>query len=112
MNTWPTELIRFLEENYDVFIGWCCISEKQSPVYAFEDSLSEVRVILNKYSLVGYHCTKLTRDEISGISKSGMSLQNGKTLTSRIEMLESEGILTKEVAEDLKINNQCNAVIV
>jgi DNA-binding HxlR family transcriptional regulator len=62
--------------------------------------------------LVGYHCTKLTRDEISGISKSGMSLQNGKTLTSRIEMLESEGILTKEVAEDLKINNQCNAVIV
>jgi len=108
MNTWPKDLIEFLEENFEVFIGWCCISENQSPVYVFENSLSEVRIILKKYSLIGYHCTKLTRGEISEIAKYGMSLQNGSTISSRLEKLEFEGSISKEVAEKLRVDNQCN----
>ncbi|MDO6613906.1 hypothetical protein Q4601_20705 [Shewanella sp. 1_MG-2023] len=108
MTTWPKDLIAYLEDNFEVFIGWCCVSENQSSVYEFENSLSEVRVILKKYSLIGYHCTKLTRGEISKISKYGMSLQNGATLSSRLEKLVSEGSIIKEVAEKLRVDNQCD----
>ncbi|MBH0018422.1 hypothetical protein [Pseudoalteromonas sp. NGC95] len=108
MDTWPSDLIQFLEENFDVFIGWCCISEQRSSVHSFETSLAEIGLILKKYSLIGYHCTKLTKGEISEILKSGMSLQNLETLSSRLEKLELEGIITKDMSEKLRANNQCN----
>jgi hypothetical protein len=67
-----------------------------------------MREVLRKYSLLGYHCTKLTREEVSYVKTNGMSLQNLSSLCKRIDALFKEGVIDEEVTERLKSENQAN----
>jgi hypothetical protein len=67
-----------------------------------------LRDILRKYSLVGYHCTKLVREEINDINSNGMLLQNGLSLNTRIYKLQKNGIIDEQLAIRLKNKNQAD----
>ena len=62
--------------------------------------------MLSKYSLIGYHCTRLTDQEIAQIRSYGMQLQNFFTLRSRIKKLADAKLLSSSIAERLELENQ------
>lgn len=108
ISTWPKEVSDFLTENVSKFEGWaceCCAKENPSG----RDSLvTEFREILKKHSLMGYHCTKLTNNEIENIRENGMSVQNRDSLETRINQLMQSNLITCEEAKILKGKNQAN----
>jgi hypothetical protein len=67
-----------------------------------------MRNILRKYSLIGYHCTKLTASEIENVRVNGMLLQNSMSLNNRIERLKESGLITAKVTQLLKNKNQAD----
>ncbi len=107
-STWPTDVSDFLEANLSQFEGWqcsCCTNENPS---GYDSLVEEFRDILKMYSLIGYHCTKLTKEEIEGIRANGMFLQNAITLNARIDRLLRGGLICSGVAQCLKDKNQAN----
>lgn len=67
-----------------------------------------MRDILRSHSLIGYHCTKLTANEIKHVRVNGMLLQNATTLNKRVACLEESGLLSADVAQLLINNNQAD----
>lgn len=67
-----------------------------------------MRDVLRKHSLIGYHCTKLTVDEIKEIRTYGMLLQNSASLKKRISCLKDSGLINADVAQDLMNRNQAD----
>ncbi len=67
-----------------------------------------MRDLLRRYSLIGYHCTKLTREEIESVRNDGLLLQNAISLNRRIDRLQSAGAINAKVATCLKQNNQAD----
>lgn len=63
---------------------------------------------MRSHSLIGYHCTKLTSEEIENIRTNGMSVQNADSLSARIERLLFSNLISLEVAQCLKEKNQAN----
>lgn len=104
--TWPDEVIAFLDNNIKAFWGWecsCCPYDKN-----YDDLIYEFRSILKKYNLIGYHCTKLTRREITEVFNKGMTLQNLDSLKNRIDLLKKQNFINKDIAEKLTSTNQAD----
>ncbi|MDA3788329.1 MAG: hypothetical protein PF503_07515 [Desulfobacula sp.] len=106
METWPKEVRQFLDNNYHDFIGWECEGQGQSSPSQYDQLIYSFRNVLKGFSLLGYHCTKLTREEISAVKSEGMQLQNQNTLSARIDSLQKIGVIDELVAMSLKNNNQ------
>lgn len=99
--TWPEPLINFFEKKLDLLKRKATASYLDSYRIAseYDMMISELRPILNNYSLLGFHCTRLTRDEQERIKNNGMSLTGVKLLKARLEtLLETHGI-EKELAD-------------
>jgi len=67
-----------------------------------------MRDVLRKYSLIGYHCTKLTVDEIKDIRTNGMLLQNGNSLKNRVSSLRESGLISADIEQELITRNQAD----
>ena len=63
---------------------------------------------MRSHSLIGYHCTKLTKKEIESIRTNGLALQNAASLSVRIDRLLHAGSIDPETAQCLKDKNQAN----
>jgi hypothetical protein len=63
---------------------------------------------LRSYSLVGWHCTRLTNAEIDNIVASGMDLPNLAMLTRRIDAVTEDGLISTAVSNRLKSENQAH----
>jgi len=98
----------FLEANLKEFEGWECDCCPNSNTSRYESVVEEFREILRSHSLVGYHCTKLTREEIDSTSSNGLVLQNGVSLGARIDRILRTGSISPEVAHSLKEENQAD----
>jgi hypothetical protein len=98
----------FLEANLSRFKGWECSCCTNASPSGYDSLVKEFRRILRMYSLTGYHCTKLTKEEIEGIRADGMFLQNATTLNARIDRLLCSGLISPGVAQCLKDKNQAN----
>ena len=89
-------------------MGWecsCCSYDNQ---YKYDQLIYDFRSILKKYSLIGYHCTKLTRNEVDEILKNGLTLQNLESLKKRISKLKENKIISEDIANKLTSTNQAN----
>ncbi|WP_461601874.1 hypothetical protein [Aeromonas rivipollensis] len=106
--TWPAEVISYLEKNHHLFFGWETPAKDRVSASEFDQAIYEFRRILKPFSLVGYHCTKLTPYEIKDIRLNGMRLQNIESLTNRILRLKSCFDITPEVAHELISINQAS----
>lgn len=65
--------------------------------------------MLREHSLIGYHCTRLTGEEIEEIRLNGMILQDANSLSARIERLQQSNLVSRENAERLRAKNQAGA---
>lgn len=96
-----------MKKNLKSFEGWecdCCrynSNDYDSLVYEFQE-------VLKNYSITGYHCTRLTDDEIESILSNGMFLQDSISLKLRIDRLLQSGFISSEIADSLKNNNQAD----
>lgn len=107
-STWPEQVVDYLERNYLKFIGWETSDEDRISAYEYDQAILEFREILKQFSLIGYHCTKLTPYEIEDIRNNGMKLQNGDSLKKRILKLESTQEIDSDVAQTLIACNQAD----
>ncbi|MGR6858966.1 hypothetical protein ACU5EH_00710 [Aliivibrio salmonicida] len=107
-STWPDEVVDYLDKNHLKFIGWETSDGDRVSPYLYDQAILEFRDLLKPFSLIGYHCTKLTTDEIESIYQHGMTLQNLESLKQRILILESAGKITMEVANELIAINQAD----
>jgi hypothetical protein len=107
-NTWPSELLTYLQEHRETFHS----KEVYDPIkfnpYAYDSAIYGLRNVLNNYHLYGYHCTRLTEQEIRLIQQEGMSLPNKDVLNKRIDKLVGDGLLADDIASLLKSDNQAD----
>lgn len=75
---------------------------------AYDEVIDGLTNILKKFSLHGYHCTRLTEDEISQALSAGMWLQNRNTLEERIKTLENRGIVSLKIGARLRNENKAD----
>ncbi|EKD73845.1 MAG: hypothetical protein ACD_45C00175G0005 [uncultured bacterium] len=107
-STWPTEVSDFLEANFRGFEGWECSCCSSLNAYRYDSLVTQFREILRIHSLIGYHCTKLTKEEIESILANGMASQSAASLNMRIDRLLHSGSISPVIAKCLKDENQAN----
>lgn len=107
--TWPAEVVAFLEEKQDIFRNWKTRNRPADPK-EYDEAIIALRKILRgaDYTLRGYHCTRLTDEEIQSILANGMSLPSASMLQKRIEAIKQSGLIDSHTAEYLLSNNQAN----
>lgn len=106
LETWPKDISQFLDEHFQSFIGWECKGDYSSPVAVYDNLIMSFRDILKKYSLRGFHCSRLTEEEIFDVRNHGLTLQNTDTLNERINKLLASNLISTNVAQCLRGNNQ------
>lgn len=116
-NTWPDEIVEYLEEHDSTFRKWEECSEGPIPhdevlaqvIAEYESAIEGLRAKLSNYELLGYHCSRLTASEIDEIITNGMLLLNKEMLSKRIQMLHNSGLIEAPIAERLQKKNQADA---
>ena len=105
--SWPKSVCAFLEEHQELFLGW---ETKLGGVSAqmFHGAYEGLENVLQPHEMVGWHCTRLTDQEIEEVYRNGMQLPDGKMLARRIDAVVEAGCLAPDVARLLKSRNQAD----
>jgi hypothetical protein len=110
---WPTDLIEYLEKHRALLAAW--ESKKRGVASAisvsgarYDQVIYGLSQILSRYFLNGWHCTRLTGEEINIIQTQGMQLPDLAMLRSRIDAVEAEGLLSAAISDRLRCENQAN----
>ncbi|MBZ5666796.1 MAG: hypothetical protein LAO30_19600 [Acidobacteriia bacterium] len=116
--TWPTAVVEYLGQHYDLLLAWEMLPEQGAQARdivqalrmaaEYDQALTGLRPILNSATLHGYHCTRLTDAEIAHVTAEGMQLPNRAMLCRRINVLERNGLIEPALAEQLKQKNQAD----
>jgi hypothetical protein len=112
--TWPRDVIACLKHHGEFFRSWEARISDNAPettekataiAAAYDMAVYQVRSVLDKYTLRGYHCTRLIRRESEHILSAGMHLPTQDTLFQRIDALIDDGVLSHDTATKLKCTN-------
>lgn len=110
--TWPIEVIDYLDHHHDLFLGWELGRPGRASGTEYDKAIYGLRAVLRVYTdcaLHGYHCTRLTRDEIQYILSNGMQMPNPAMLNTRIDAIERAGMINTKAALYLRSKNQGHA---
>lgn len=89
-------------------MGWECKCPQVTSAYEYDPAIDKFRGILREYSLIGYHCTKLTKEEIIDVHENGLLLQDSLSLQKRISRLEEISLIDSDVSQALASENQAD----
>jgi hypothetical protein len=104
---WPEALRLFLAERHDLFLGWATGSGRVSGA-AYDRAVYQLMDLIQPYSLLAWHCTRLTDQEAAAIVAKGMQLPNEGILHTRIDALVEAGTISSAVADQWKARNQAS----
>lgn len=104
-DTWPVDLLGFLDRHHGIFLGWEAGTARWQD---YDPAIYGVRELLHGYSVIGWHCTRLTEWEMAAILRVGMQLPNGLMLNRRLDTLIQTGVLDESLADKLKARNQAD----
>ena len=105
VNQWPAPVLDFLEQHYELLDRWEIGAPGRDP-RAYDQAIYGLRDILDSYAITGWHCTRLTTQEIANIEATGLQLPNAAVLHDRIDRLILDRQLAPELALQLKCRNQ------
>lgn len=105
LETWPTDLRAYLDQHYELFLDWETGSTKVTAAQ-YDRAVYALEAVLRQYALVGWHCTRLTEDEIESIMAGGMQLPNAAMLNRRLKAVTAAGLLSRDLADRLKAKHQ------
>lgn len=105
--TWPRDVLDYLDQFGWVFKAWERRGRNSAEVPAaqYDEVVYGFRAVLQRHTLHGYHCTRLTEPEISAIITSGMQPLSGAKLRDRIVALHRSGLITSAFARLLSSKN-------
>lgn len=111
--TWPIDVLNCIEKHQDIFRGWeqrriGQLSTMEISGYKYDDAVNDLRSVLSKHTLRGFHCTRLTEVEIGEIINHGMTPQNATSLSERINKLLISNIIDTRISRRLKSENQAD----
>lgn len=97
-STWPSECMAVLEETLTWLPGYQdgAVDPRICP------EVERVNALLAEHSVICFHCTRLTQDEILEIGRSGLKLQTPELMDGRIERRVAAGDLSIATAQILK----------
>ncbi len=106
-NTWPKDVLDYLDQFGWVFRAWESRGRNRASVSAaqYDEVVTGFRAVLQRHTLHGYHCTRLTAPEISAIVADGMQPLSGAKLRDRLAALHHSGLITPEFARLLSSKN-------
>ncbi len=111
-STWPQSLLDCLDKHNDIIYQreaiHAGIKKGHFSAKQYDKAHDELHEALLPFHLKGYHCTKLIESEISSIICDGMKLQNLISLTSRIDNLLKQGLISLDIANELKSKNEAD----
>jgi hypothetical protein len=106
-STWPADLQQYLGAHHDLFLRW-----ETQPLPgdgpSFDKAIRGLMEVLRSYSLIGWHCTRLTDTEMDDIVANGIGLPDLATLTRRIDAVSEGGVISTGVSNRLKTENQAH----
>lgn len=107
--TWTSQVVDYLNNHYNTFLSWELEEDSKVSSYVYDNLIDGLKNILRtNYVLHGYHCTRLTEDEIHFILANGMQLPDQNMLYKRIDLIEKAGLINSYISERLKSNNQAD----
>lgn len=122
MNTWPETLWNFLDDNIELFKDYFFrkneidrLSE-ENPIYrvkiienkyknGYEYAVSTINNILSEYSIIGFHCTNLTKYERDLILKEGLRPLSKELIDDKLKAVFKQGLMLESEYLYLKDNN-------
>ena len=78
IETWPNELVAYLEGKLN----------NNEYTINIENSINDIKQILHQTKFIGFHCTRLTDEEIMNIKAKGLNLKRSELLANRIDFLK------------------------
>ena len=87
---WPEELTKVLAET------------APPPI---DNKVPIIQAALKKFTITGWHCTRLTDKEVEQIRTQGLQPPSAEALEKRLREIAAEGILSEEVREQLLAEN-------
>jgi hypothetical protein len=105
--SWPDDLRVYLDRHHDLFLDWE-IGPSQFTAAEYDPAVYGLEAILRQYALVGWHCTRLTEDEIGSIRSGGMQLPDVAMLHRRVDAVVEAGLLPANLAARLKAEHQAD----
>lgn len=106
--SWPPALRNHLDDSRDLFVDWLPDGPHHFSPASYDRAIYRLRELLWSYSLVAWHCTRLTDDEIGAIIATGMQPPSRMILHTRIDALLRAGTISVEAASQLKARNQAD----
>ncbi|MCO6416077.1 hypothetical protein JYK14_07820 [Siccirubricoccus sp. KC 17139] len=103
--SWPEVLRAYLAQHHDFFLDWETKREWATGA-GYDRAVYGLESLLRQYSLVGWHCTRLTEDEIAHIRSGGMQPMDAAMLERRLDAVVAAGLLTETMAGKLKARHQ------
>ena len=107
LSSWPDGLRSFLDQHHDLFLDWETGLVKGGAA-EYDRAIYGLEAELRQNALVGWHCTRLTDDEIAHIRSRGMQLPDAAMLHRRIDAVVKDGYLSGAMAERLKAKHQAD----
>jgi hypothetical protein len=102
---WPNRLTVFVELHHDLFLRWEQRAKGCDPK-AYDRVIEALGDLLQPFTLRGWHCTRLTDEEITAILDQGLQLPTAAMLHRRIDAVVTAGALHIPIAAALKAQHQ------
>jgi hypothetical protein len=106
-DTWPNDLRTYLDRNHDLFLDWE-IGPSKFTAADYDPAVYGLEAVLRRYAILGWHCTRLTDDEIMNTRADGMQLPDVAMLRRRLNDVVEAGLLSQKVADRLKAEHQAD----
>lgn len=113
---WPPALLHVLEREYQALLHmerpttdrYSLQELEQSPAraLAYDRAIEALAEALHPFSLIGWHCTRLTQDEVDTIVAQGLHLPTAALLNQRIDRVVASDLLSAPVGIRLKAAHQ------
>ena len=94
-DNWPDDLRAYLDQHHDLFLDW---ETGPSRVTAaeYDQAVCGLEAMLRRFELIGWHCTRLTDEEVANIRSGGMHLPDVATLHRRVDAVVGAGLLSEK----------------
>jgi hypothetical protein len=126
IDSWPSRVLDVVKANEDSLKGFL-LEEHRIDELSREDltiryyrpknlyfeiwdnTIQEIDEILKKYSIIGFHCTKLLEPEIRDIQLNGLRPLNKDFAYQRIESAFEQGLISERLRNELKSKEELDA---
>jgi len=110
-STFPEEVSAKIEQHRELFADWSRPGPEGPHRFSAREhdaAYGELCEALRAHSIRGWHCTRLTEDEISRVATLGLKPLNVVFLQERIDSAASAGLIPAGIAERLRTTHQAN----